>query len=387
MEQLLSLGKFRYSRRKHWSAHHVRYVRDIDSIDCIPANERESLKKVSEHFPFRTNGYYLDLIDWTNPDDPIRKIVVPKEEELSDYGKLDPCNEQAVTVARGIQHKYTDTAILLCTEVCGSNCRYCFRKRLFMDENDEAALDCSEGIEYIANHPEINNVLMTGGDPLILNTDCLTEILQKLRDIPHVKIIRIGSKMPAFNPWRILNDPDLQDAFQFYSTDDTRIYLMTHFDHPNELTEPAIECIATCLNSGLVCANQSPLIRGVNDDPHALAELYHQLSLIGCPPYYLFQMRPTAGNQPYAVPIVEGWDIYNKAMQLGSGLARRARFVMSHETGKLEILAVDERFIYMRYHQAKDPENLGRFMAFKRDNSAYWLDDLELAFESSSKLT
>ncbi len=122
-----------------------------------------------------------------------------------------------------------------------------------------------------------------------------------------------------------------------------------------------------------------PAHRGVNDDPDVLAELYQKLSWIGCPPYYLFQGRPTAGNEPYEVPIVRGWNIFREAMRRGSGLARRARFVMSHETGKIEILAVDDRHIYLRYHRARDPENRGRFMIYKRNDDAYWLDQLEPA--------
>src|SRR5690606_32856344 len=131
--------------------------------------------------------------------------------------KLDASNEAAVTVEKGVQHKYRDTALLLCNEVCGAYCRYCFRKRLFMDGNDEVSIDVSRGIEYIRQHPEINNVLLTGGDPLLMATRRLREILARLREIPHVKIIRIGTKMPAFNPWRVLDDPELLDAISTYS--------------------------------------------------------------------------------------------------------------------------------------------------------------------------
>ncbi len=356
----------------------VKYVRDLDSIPQIPKHERDKLKKVAQRYVFRVNDYYLKLIDWNDPNDPIKQLIIPREEELNDWGQLDASNESSITVERGVQHKYTDTVLLLCNEVCGAYCRYCFRKRLFMDENDEATLDVSKGIEYIANHPEVNNVLLTGGDPLLMSTKRLIRIFQQLREIPHVKIIRLGSKMPAFNPWRISNDSELQQAFRFYSQEDKRIYLMAHFDHPRELTEPAIEGIHATIRSGVICVNQCPLIRGVNDDVDILADMYSQLSYIGCPPYYLFQGRPTAGNEPYELPIVEGWSLFNKALRRGSGLARRARYIMSHETGKIEIMAVDNVFIYMRYHEAKDPADLGRFLIAHRDDKAYWLDQLEL---------
>lgn len=154
---------------------------------------------------------------------------------------------------------------------------------------------------------------------------------------------------------------------------------MAHFDHPRELTDVAVRGIDCFIRNGVICLNQCPLIRGVNDDPDVLAALYKRLSFIGCPPYYLFQGRPTAGNQPYEIPIVRGFEIFSQALQQGSGLARRARFVMSHETGKTEVLAVDDRHIYLRYHRAKDAALRGQFMVFKRDDQAGWLDDLEPA--------
>jgi len=355
----------------------VKYVRSLDQIEQLADEDKDRLRPVSEEYVFRANDYYLKLIDWDDPDDPIRQLIIPREEELNEWGKLDASNEEAVTVARGVQHKYTDTVLLLCNEVCGAYCRYCFRKRLFMDDNDEVSNDVSAGIEYIAQHPEVTNVLLTGGDPLLMSTRRLVDIFTKLRAIPHVKIIRLGSKMPAFDPNRILGDEDLHAAFREFSQPEQRIYLMAHFDHPRELTDLAVKGIDTCIRNGVICVNQCPLIKGVNDDPDVLAEMYSRLSYIGCTPYYLFQGRPTAGNEPYELPIVEGWHIFQEAIARGSGLARRARFAMSHQTGKVEILAIDDEHMYMRYHQAKDPQDLGRFMIYRRDDEAYWLDQLE----------
>ena len=355
----------------------VRYVRRIDQIPQIPPELAARLGPVAKRYVFRANNYYLGLIDWNDENDPIRQLIIPREEELTDWGRLDASNEAAITPVRGVQHKYTDTVLLLCNEVCGAYCRYCFRKRLFMDENDEVTKDISEGLRYIAEHPEVTNVLLTGGDPLLMSTRRLIEIFEAIREFDHVKIIRIGSKMPAFDPWRVQNDQALLAAFRKYSTPGKRIYLMAHFDHPRELTEPAVAGIDACIRNGVVCVNQCPLIKGINDDPATLAELYSRLSYIGCPPYYLFQGRPTAGNEPYEVPIVRGWEIFQAALRDGSGLARRARFCMSHETGKVEILAVDDAFIYLRYHQAKDPADLGRFFIRRRNDDAYWLDQLE----------
>jgi L-lysine 2,3-aminomutase len=200
-----------------------------------------------------------------------------------------------------------------------------------------------------------------------------------------VRIIRMGSKMPAFDPWRILRDEDLQAAFRKYSQPDRRIYLMAHFDHPRELTDAAIAGLDCFIRNGVICVNQCPLIAGINDDPAILTELYQRLAWAGCPPYYLFQGRPTAGNEPYAVSIVRGWQIFHDANLTGSGLARRPRYVMSHETGKIEIIAVDEEKIYLRYHRAKDESDRGRFMIYKRNDEACWMDDLEPASEASPK--
>lgn len=357
----------------------VRYIQKIDQIPNLPEHEKENLRKVAQVYVFRANDYYLELINWEDPNDPIRQLIIPRVDELNDWGKLDASNEQAVTVAPGVQHKYQDTALLLCNEVCGAYCRYCFRKRLFMNDNEEASLDIRPGIEYIRKHPEITNVLLTGGDPLLMSARRLRELIAALRAIPHVKIIRLGSKIPAFNPFRIMQDEELQDLLRTHSTPQRRIYLMAHFDHPRELTPEAQAGIAKFLECGVIAVNQCPVIKGINDDPAVLATLFRKLSFIGCPQYYIFQGRPTAGNEPYEVPIVRGWKIFRDAVTRGSGLAGRARYAMSHETGKVEILGVDSRHIYMRYQRSKHRQNRGRFFTCLRNDDAYWLDQLEPA--------
>ncbi len=355
----------------------VRYLRDLASIPQLTPAERRSLEAVTAKYAFRANDYYLSLIDWEDPNDPIRQLIVPRTDELTEWGQLDPCNEAAVTVAQGVQHKYKHTVLLLCNEVCGAFCRYCFRKRLFMNDNDETSNDVSAGIRYIAGNPNVNNVLLTGGDPLLMSTRRLRSIIEQLRAIPHVRIIRIGSKMPAFDPFRITEDAELVDVLSRHSTPRKRIYMVAHFDHPQELTDEAVEALDVLIRAGVICTNQCPLIKGVNDDPATLAELFSELSYVGCPPYYLFQCRPTAGNEPYAVPIVRGWEIFREAMRRGSGLARRARYVMSHELGKVEITGVTNRHIHVRFHRAKDDALRGQLLKYKRDDAAYWLDDLE----------
>lgn len=356
----------------------MRYFNRIEQIHSLTEADQKALSPVTQRYAFRATEYYLGLINWSDPDDPLRKIVVPDAGELEAGGELDACNEAAHTVAHGVQHKYADTALLLCNEVCGAYCRYCFRKRLFMDGNDETSKDVSAGIAYIAAHPEISHVLLTGGDPLVLGTHRLIEIMGKLYNVPHVRVIRIGSKMLAFNPGRILDDGELQAWLGRNSTHKKRIYLMAHFDHPNELTDEAVRAIETLTRCGVVVTNQCPILRGINDDAGVLAELFERLTGAGCPPYYLFQGRPTAGNQPFALPIVSGWKIFQEAQRRLSGLSRRARFVMSHASGKIEVTGIDDARIYLRYHRAKSPADEGRLLICRRDDQAFWLDDLEI---------
>jgi KamA family protein len=309
---------------------------------------------------------------------------VPHEGELQEWGQLDASDEASYTPVRGVEHKYIDTALLLVIDVCAAYCRYCFRKRLFMNDNDEATLDVDLGIDYIAEHEEITNVLLTGGDPMIASTERLAGIIDQLAAIPHVRVVRIGTKMVAFNPFRVLDDPTLLDMIHGQHASGTQIYIMNHFDHPRELTREAREALRRLLAAGAQIVNQCPVVRGVNDRAQIFASLFRELSFAGCPPYYVFQGRPTAGNAPYEVPIVEGFGIFTEANRRVSGLAKRARYVMSHRTGKIEVVGVDDDYIFLRYHRSVDPDAFGQMLVARRDDEAYWLDQLELIRGSSA---
>jgi lysine 2,3-aminomutase len=353
----------------------VRYLRDLDRIPQLSLAERESLREVSDRFAFRANTYYLGLIDWDDPADPIRRIVIPSASELATDGVLDPSDEESVTVVHGAEHKYTTTVLLLVSQTCGTFCRFCFRKRLFMRDNQEVSQDISAGLEYIRSHPEVDNVLLTGGDPLILSTGRLDRILTQLREIEHVRIIRIGSKLPAFNPYRVLDDDRLIEVISRHSQPDRRIYVMAHFNHPNELTEVAIAGLSRLLEAGAIVVNQTPLLQGVNDDPAVISDLFNRLSYVGVPPYYLFQGRPIAGNLSFKVSLRRAHELFEQAKISMSGLAKRARLIMSHSSGKIEILGFLDGRIILRYHQAKDPTRLGRLFAVPYRDEACWLDD------------
>jgi len=357
------------------SAKPPKYLTKLAQVPQLSETERNNLEKVNEEFVFRTNDYYQSLINWDDPNDPIRRIVMPDVRELDDWGQLDASNEEKYTKVKGLEHKYTSTALLLVNEVCAAYCRFCFRKRLFMDENDEVTKDITEGLEYIREHQEITNVLLTGGDPMIMSTSKLEPIIKQIREIDHVKIIRIGTKIPAFNPHKIVNDPSLHKMIKTYSTDEKKIYIMAHFNHPRELTEIAVKGLNMLMQSGAIVLNQTPLIKGVNDDPEVLAELFNQLSFIGVPPYYVFLCRPTLGNEPFAIPVEEGYEIFEKARSKCSGLAKRARLVMSHESGKIEMVGMSDGQVFFKYNRSVDIQNDASFHTFESNPDAYWFDD------------
>ena len=355
----------------------MKYYQNIQEIEQLSPSQRDTLAAVTDKFAFRVNDYYLSLVQWDDPADPIRRLIIPHVDELQGWGRLDPSNEEAYTVLPGLEHKYPSTALLLVSNVCEGICRYCFRKRVFIDPHKDSLRDVSAAIDYIAAHPEITNVLLTGGDPLVLTTPKLERIISELRKIDHVQIIRIGTRMPVFNPYRILDDPSLTEMISRHSLPDKRIYVMTHFCHPRELTDEALDGLDRLLRAGAITTNQCPLIRGVNDDPDTLATLLRRLSFAGVVPYYLFQCRPALGNHACTVPIEEGYAVYEAAKAQVSGLAKRVRFVMSHATGKIEILAKTETKVFFKYHRAADEADSGKVVVCQSNPQACWLDDYE----------
>jgi lysine 2,3-aminomutase len=357
------------------SSRRLSHLTRLDQIEPLSDEQRSALAPVAGQFAFRSNDYYLSLIDWDDPADPIRRAVVPNVEELEEWGQLDPSDEYTYTVMPGLEHKYNYTVLLLISNVCGGLCRYCFRKRVFMGPRTECLRDIPAAMEYIASRKEVTNVLLTGGDPLALATPRLLDIIHRLRQIDHIKIVRIGTRMPAFNPYRIIDDPGLLAMLGRYSTARRRIYFMTHFIHPRELTDAAVQAVDLLQRAGAITANQAPLIRGINDDPEVLARLFSRLSFIGSAPYYIFQCRPAVGNKPYTVPIEQGYEIVEQAKAHVSGLAKRLRFVMSHQTGKIEVIGKGGGYIYFKYHRAARDADNGRFLVFESNPDACWLDD------------
>lgn len=354
----------------------IKYHNSLQNARSVPLTVRDSASVVTDRFRFRGNDYYLKLINWSNPHDPIRRVIIPDISELDEWGNLDPSAEHANYVAPRTQHKYHDTALMLISNTCGGFCRYCFRKRIFIDDAEVTGDNLTAGIEYLKNNKQIRHVLLSGGDPMMLSTRRLGSIIAKIRAIDHITTIRVGTKMLAFNPYRILDDLDLPAMLGSYSTPEKRIWVIAHYNCVEEITSQSIMAVDILLKQGLAISHQTPMLAGVNDSAKAIVTLMNKLVSIGISPYYIFQCRPASGNSTFAVPITRGYYILKQAGKQLSGLAKRGRFVMSHATGKIEIAGVDENRIYLRYHRAKNEADDGKFISYHRDDKACWLDDL-----------
>lgn len=347
----------------------------------IKKEQVEKLQAIIDKYPMNITRYYAGLIKKYDYTDPIYKMCIASIEEGGEDGIFDTSGEAINTVESGIQHKYDNTALLLSTSVCAMYCRHCFRKRLVGLNEDETLTFVDKAIEYIEAHPEIDNVLITGGDSFLNSNKVIEKYLSKLTEIPHIRFIRFGTRVPVVFPQRIYNDQELMDILIKYKNKKA-IYVVTQFNHPIELTEEAKRATDFLRESGIPVLNQTVLLSGVNDSATTLAELFNKLVENGISPYYLFQCRPLKGVKGYfTVPLLEAVDIVDRTRAKLSGVAKRFRFSMSHIKGKMEIIGTTQggRLI-LKQHQAKDNENLNKFFTVPVDENSYWLeDDIEYA--------
>ncbi|WP_442869435.1 KamA family radical SAM protein [Bradyrhizobium sp. CCBAU 11434] len=320
--------------------------------------------------------FYREQIIKSGYYEQLKYIVEPSLKELDSPGTLDTSGEHDNTVVPGLQHKYTQTGLLLVTDRCASYCRFCFRKRMVGKNSDEIAPDFDRLGEYIGSHPEINNVLLSGGDPFVLSTARLDKILDHLLSIPHLQSIRFGTKIVAFQPKR-LQDPALRDVFRRIHKAGKTGVIVTHFDHVGEISVDAQRSIGLLRTQGVQFLNQSVLLANVNDDPEILAATFAKCHQVGVHPYYLFQGRPVKGASHFQVSLRRGLEIARGINQRLSGIQKTFKYIMSHYTGKIEILdlGADGR-VYMRYHQNKIPEKIGKIFSRPYVEGACWLDDL-----------
>lgn len=293
-------------------------IRDsIHSVDQIVEKfnlDKKVAEELDEFFQARINPYYLSLIRY--PGDPIWLQAVPDGVELEDMdGTEDPLNEDEMSPVPNITHRYPDRCLFLVTSQCGMYCRFCTRKRKVGDSGKISMKELESAFNYIEQHTEIRDIILSGGDPLMLTDTMLEKVLKRLRDIPHVEIIRLGTKMPCVLPHRIT--PELCEMLKKYHP----IYINTHFNHPWEITPESTKACEMLANAGCPVQNQAVLMKGVNDNAEVLMELFQKLLKMRVKPYYLFMADETKGASHFRTSIQTGLDIMKKLRGWTSGLA------------------------------------------------------------------
>lgn len=388
--------------------------------------EKRALRAVSLVFPFKANAYILDeLIDWDAvPDDPIYQLVFPQPGMLDpdSRGRLEgllrdgaprevlqaaarqiqarlnphPGQQREQNVPSldgvpldGVQHKYRQTVLFFPqqSQTCHAYCAYCFRWAQFIGDPDLrfAARETAPLVRYLRAHPEVTDVLLTGGDPLVLSARLLRAYIAPLLDVPTVRSIRIGTKALAWWPHRLLSDRDSGDllgVLEQVVASGRHLALMAHYSHPRELSTPAAEdALRRVRQTGAVVRCQSPLIRHVNDRAETWAALWQRQVQLGAVPYYLFVERDTGASRYFSVPLLEALSIYKAAWRAQSGLGRTVRGpVMSCAPGKLQLDDViehrGEALLTLRFLQARQPRWDGRTFLARPDPGARWISDL-----------
>jgi lysine 2,3-aminomutase len=303
-------------------------------IDSAP------LQRVARRYPLRISPYYLSLIE--EPGDPIWRQCVPDERELSDPTALaDPLDEARLSPTPAVVHRYPDRVLLLAGGDCATYCRFCTRKRkLGCSAMKVSETDLAAGIDYIADHPEVRDVLLSGGDPLLLEDDQLETILIRLRAIPHVEMVRIGSRLPAVLPERITDN--LCKLLRCFPP----LYLNTHFNHPRELTPQAAAACRKLADAGVVLGNQTVLLRGVNDSADVLASLWRGLLRLRVRPYYLHHMDLVRGTGHFRTRIETGLGILQELRGPLSGMAL-PHYVIDSPGGKGKIPLLPEYLLQL----------------------------------------
>lgn len=280
--------------------------------------EAEGIKKALAKFRMAITPYYLSLIDPNDPYDPIRRQAIPQGAEcnIAPADLNDPLHEDEDSPAPGLTHRYPDRVLFLITDMCSMYCRHCTRRRFAGQKDDESP---SERIEkclaYIEKTPQVRDVLLSGGDALMVSDAKLEYIIQRLRAIPHVEIVRIGSRTPVVCPQRIT--PELCDMLKKYHP----IWLNTHFNHPNEFTPEAEQALARLANAGIPLGNQTVLLRGVNDCVHVMKKLMHELVRNRVRPYYIYQCDLSMGLEHFRTPVSKGIEIIENLRGHTSGYA------------------------------------------------------------------
>ncbi len=412
--------------------------RKIPQIDRISKARQKDIDVVGQVLPFKTNSYVVnELIDWDRYEtDPMFVLTFPQRDMLEKphYAavakvlgngkeqlkatvkgireKLNPhpagqmdhnVPEIDGTRLTGMQHKYRETVLFFPGngQTCHAYCTFCFRWPQFvgMDEWKFAMRETELLVQYVKEHPEVTDVLFTGGDPLIMKTKNLAEYIDALlaADLPNLQTIRLGTKALGYWPYRFLTDVDSDDLMRLFErvvASGRNLALMAHFNHPVELSTDAVrQAIRRVRSTGAQIRTQSPVMRNINDDPAVWSEMWRTQVNNNCIPYYMFVARDTGAQDYFAVPLVRAWDIFRNAYQKVSGVCRTVRGPsMSCSPGKVQVLGVNEipvggrqqKIIALRFIQGRNPDWVGRPFFAEYDERAAWLDDLKPAFGESA---
>jgi lysine 2,3-aminomutase len=296
-------------------------IRDVDTLEKvveITSEEREKLEKCLTKFRMAITPYYAALMDKTDRTCPVRIQAIPSIRELHDDPSDldDPLHEDVDSPTPGLTHRYPDRALMLVTNVCSMYCRHCTRRRVVgFEDSNFSQINVDNAIEYIKNTPVIRDVIVSGGDPFVLSDDKLEYVLKKLREIDHVEIIRIGSRMPVVLPQRITDD--LVNMLKKYHP----VYVNTHFNHYKEVTAEAKAACEKLADAGINLGNQSVLLNGVNDCPQTMKRLLHELLMIRVKPYYIYQCDLSRGISHFRTTVSRGIEIIENLRGHTSGIA------------------------------------------------------------------
>ena len=291
----------------HWQVkNRIMSVRDLKKYLPITKAEESEIENVLTKFRMAITPYYLTMIDPSNPNCPIRKQAVPGIAELivGINDNLDPLDEDKDSPVPGLTHRYPDRVLFLITDMCSMYCRHCTRRR-FAGQSDRMASKerIDKGIEYIRKTPQVRDVLLSGGDALLLDDQSLESIIKRLREIDHVEIIRLGTRVPVVMPQRITEN--LVNMLKKYHP----IWINTHFNHPDEFTLESKRALDLMADAGIPLGNQSVLLRGVNDCVHTMRKLVTGLAQMRVRPYYLYQCDLSMGIGHFRTPISKGIEI------------------------------------------------------------------------------
>lgn len=296
----------------------IRDVATLEKVIDLTEDERENLKKCLQKFTMEITPYYAALMDHKDVNCPVRMQSVPRLNELFDDPSdlHDPLHEDVDSPVPGLTHRYPDRVLLLVTNICSMNCRHCTRRRMVGDTDvDMPEENVRKAIEYIRQNETVRDVLISGGDPLVLPDDRLESIISRLREIEHVEIIRIGTRMPVVMPQRITDS--LVSMLKQYHP----IYVNTHYNHPKEITAEAKEACRKLADAGIALGNQSVLLRGINDDPVVMKKLVHKLLTIRVRPYYIYQCDLSTGISHFRTSVAKGIEIIESLRGHTTGFA------------------------------------------------------------------